>query len=216
MFVASRCLGSYARFGALTVRSVCLTCKGLGSISSEGELTLEWMVPQPGKSHRRQTGDDTKRSYQSWIVQSDRLIVQCRLTSHCPMPSDIPTTARVVLWNVNTVVYRAQWLPSHQTADSTSCAILVLSLHLSYATAFISLILPLMLSPSCGARQLETSHNTPSSSTTPYPCAIVAMAQNLITLAPANPDLHENKFNMLWDVIALSFVITFLSNWSME
>jgi hypothetical protein len=27
------------------------------------------------------------------------------------------------------------------------------------------------------------------------------MAQNLIALTAANPDLHENKFNMLWNAI---------------
>lgn len=35
----------------------------------------------------------------------------------------------------------------------------------------------------------------------PYPRTILTMAQNLITIAGENPDVHENKFYMLWNGI---------------
>jgi hypothetical protein len=35
----------------------------------------------------------------------------------------------------------------------------------------------------------------------PYPRAIIMMAQNLLELTANNPDLHENKFYMLWNSI---------------
>lgn len=35
----------------------------------------------------------------------------------------------------------------------------------------------------------------------PYPRAIVRMAQNLLELTANDPDLHENKFYMLWNSI---------------
>ena len=35
----------------------------------------------------------------------------------------------------------------------------------------------------------------------PYPRAVLTMAQNLLTLTASNPDVHENKFYMLWNGI---------------
>jgi hypothetical protein len=37
--------------------------------------------------------------------------------------------------------------------------------------------------------------------TMPYPRTILTMAQNLIIIAGENPDVHENKFYMLWNGI---------------
>jgi len=35
----------------------------------------------------------------------------------------------------------------------------------------------------------------------PYPRVVVTMAQNLLALTASNPDVHENKFYMLWNAI---------------